>query len=141
LAEEGEFMNKTMLAAAFLFLISVSAYSTHEEDYYGRYQSINPKCKIAFTFDEKGVSNLSVNKLRFNKDSVINDLLGAYSNSLLFQIEFDDLEGYSNTIKLLILQMNREIVIVSGYYIRFKYNEKTDTSIILEKCALELIRQ
>jgi hypothetical protein len=129
------------MAGAFLFLISMSVYSTHEEHYYGKYQSINPKCKISFIFDENDISKLSVNNLGIDAASITSDLLGVHGNSLLFQINFNDIDKNSNIIKLLIVQVNRKIILVSGYYIRYKYIEKSDTYVILEKHALELTWQ
>jgi hypothetical protein len=130
-------MNRKIITTIFLFLISISVYSTNIEEYFGKYQSINSKHEISFILNEHGVLNLSINNISIDSTSLIHDYLGIFGSTLNFQINFDDNEKYSNIIQLFIVKIEEEIIIVTGYYMRYKMNDEGKI-IVIEKQALEL---
>jgi len=120
-----------------MFLTSMPMYSTDIEEYFGKYQSINSKHDISFILNEEGVLNLSIDNIDIDSTSLTYDYLGIFGSTLAFQIKFNDNEKYSNIIQLFIVNIEGEIAIVTGYYMRYKTNDEYKIT-IMEKQALEM---
>jgi hypothetical protein len=120
-----------------LLSFSLYAYSS-EEDYFGKYTSVNNGIKIEFTLNEDGVSNLYVDNIKFDSIALTYDYLAIYGNAQIFQINFEDNKKCGNVIKLFIVKNDGEFVITTGYYMKYKISEK-EKMIVIRKQALELI--
>ena len=130
-------MNTKIMITIFFYLLSNSVYSTDIEEYFGKYQSINSTYKMSFILNEQGVLNLSIDKINIDLNSLTYDYLGIYGNTLVFQIKFDDDKKYSNIIQLFIVKIEEEIIIVTGYHMRYKLNNEYKITDI-KKHLLEL---
>jgi len=117
-------MNTKIVITVLFSLLSISVYSTDLEEYFGKYQSVNSKDKMSFILNERGVLNLSIDKIDIDLNSLTYDYLGIYGGTLVFQIKFDDNKKYSNIIQLFIVKIEEEIVIVTGYHIQYKTNNE-----------------
>jgi hypothetical protein len=122
----------------FLFLISISAYSTQIEDYYGHYQSINSKNKISFIFNSNGVVNFSINKVNIDTTSFHWYELNRYGSSQIINIEFEDNKGCSYSIMLFLDNFEEDNIWAAGYYVKYKYDEDNDKVTVFERQVLEL---
>ena len=120
----------------FFFLIAISVYSTELNEYFGKYQSVNPKNEVSFILNEQGVSNLSINNVVIDYPTLTHDYLGIIGGALVFRIEFNDNSKYSN-IQLFIVNFEREIIVVTGYYMQYQMNNEDDYT-LLKTQALEL---
>ena len=123
-------------ATVFLFLIALSTYSTNLDEYWGKYQSIDPENGVSFILNRQGVSNLSVNGTVIDPSTLTYDYLGIREGMLHFRIEFNDGKEFS-VIRLFILNFNREIVLTIGYYLRYQVDDAGDPT-LLKVQALEL---
>ena len=118
------------------FSIPIFAYSTDIEDYFGKYQSINSEIKIKFILNEHGILGLSVNEVCIDSTSFTYDYLGIFFGTMTCQMDFNDNNMNSYCIQLYIVQIEEEIILVSGYFMQYKYKEG-DKIKIIKKQVLE----
>jgi len=131
-------MKKIILTIIFLFTISISAYSTQIEYYFGYYQSIKSKNKISFIFDSNGVVNFSINKINIDTTSFNWYELARYASSQIINIAFEDNKGYSHDIMLFLDNFEEDNIWAAGYYVKYKYDEDNNKSTVFERQVLEL---
>jgi len=130
-------MNIRIIATIFLFLISISAYSSDNEAVYcGRYKSVKSKCKISFDLKDCGLKNLSVNKIKIDTTSITLYDIGIYGSTHILEIDFKN-DEYNYNIMLFIVEFKRGFLWVVGYYMKYKSDDDYNM-IVLEKQTLEL---
>ena len=129
-------MNNKIIATAFLFLLSISAYSS-EDVYCGRYKSVKSKCKISFDLTYCGLKNLSVNKIKIDTNSITWDYLSRFGSTQIFEIDFND-DKYEYNIMLFIVEIERDCFWATGYYMKYNSKAPYHDMIVLEKQTLKL---
>jgi hypothetical protein len=129
-------MRKILISLTLFLAFSAQAFSS-EEDYFGKYSSINNGIKVAFTLNENGISDLIIDSIKVDIKTLTYDYLAIYGSSQVFQINFDDDKKCSNVIKLFIVKSDGVFIITTGYYLQYKMSDNEKLTVV-RKQALEL---
>jgi hypothetical protein len=121
----------------FLFFMA-AAFATNDEDYFGTFATKERGCVIRFIHDENGIHHLIVDDLEYDTAS-LDYTVPSYGSGDDLRIKFIDDSGYTNIIKAFIYVDQQKFIISTGFYLRFKVDDK-ENMIFKKKRMIQLLR-
>ena len=119
------FLNSFPLLFAFGLLSVGNVQATGNETIWGRYSCNYDDFQLAFTLNENGIENLSLNGGKYAEIESY-DYLGWFGSDQFLEIRLYASDSKLELIRLLVSCLNEKVQFVSGYFAILKFKDLDD---------------